>query len=864
MHNVNRDDIFRLWNDWFSGTEHELLQKNFHLWEKLEERSRKIESILNRMPLLSNTKEAHQKAALKLDFSNPYRIVVLGESGAGKSSTINALLGQNNLVTGAGGAITGVPVYVFPISSDESEHIRIIYRTDEEFTALVRNLSGRHQIELPSDLIEMIADIEKKMNSALEDENSKRRQVLSDLHDIVITWRRIKEQGILGEIQRMDIQQNDNVRQLMEERSELNSAGSNNRIIAGIKRIEYYLQNNYESGYAESLPGNIVFIDTPGIGARTVRHEEVLLEEIESADAVILVVNARRPEEKTASMAYLLNESLLSGLTREQKNHFSQKVFLVVNQMDAIRDTSDKKRLDNSVKEICSIIAPGFWERYVVQSNETRYFETIAEMAIYGQALLEDKKLDADSQKRLRAYMESLLLEIEDVNTEPHIAALNKSQIPLLRSKLSEFLSDRRLQIILDEAKLLLDRIANVAKEEIDSYFKQNDMDSRDLLKPDVTYDRSVRQLCLQQLKKDKRELDGNYGQMWQDMQNWRRSGRYRESLKSQLEKICKDIDGKIRLWLDNTLANPENFTTIQVGPVGKEFIQMHELKFLNDAERHLRQLMEAHGNMIANYYFDEFNKFLEDHRIYENLKEKSYYQEYIFSIEKYSSFEQYQTVIDREFKDICRWISVYELMRNPLLSIRSDTGEMTTKIADDVAKHLFDIALESFELSVKSQVPVSGLLFGKLKGKMGWSKNNKTTNISENQAAKVDTQASKAIQGQENQMDKCLRKLRSSINEALNRNDINTIKLLVGKEVSARSKEALGKSLPYLDMLFFYQLEKHQKYYEQVVEVVNREHTQQVLDRNETIRQLIVRKNDSFFSKAMEMLESYNAIRSI
>ena len=49
----------------------------------------------------------------------------------------------------------------------------------------------------------------------------------------------------------------------------------------------------------------------------------------------------------------------------------------------------------------------------------------------------------------------------------------------------------------------------------------------------------------------------------------------------------------------------------------------------------------------------------------------------------------------------------------------------------------------------------------------------------------------------------------------------------------------------------------------EQVVEVMNREHTQQVLDRNETIRQLIVRKNDSFFSKAMEMLESYNAIRS-
>ena len=120
MLNVSRNDMLHLWNDWFSGLEQEMLQKNFCYWEELEQRSKKFEDILNRKPILPNTKEAHQKAALKLDFSKPYRIVVIGESGAGKSSTINALLGRNNLVTGAGGAITGVPVYVFPISSDEN------------------------------------------------------------------------------------------------------------------------------------------------------------------------------------------------------------------------------------------------------------------------------------------------------------------------------------------------------------------------------------------------------------------------------------------------------------------------------------------------------------------------------------------------------------------------------------------------------------------------------------------------------------------------------------------------------------------------------------------------------------------------
>ena len=49
-------------------------------------------------------------------------------------------------------------------------------------------------------------------------------------------------------------------------------------------------------------------------------------------------------------MAYLLEQALLGSFSPEQKDHFAQKVFLVVNQMDAIRSSEDRRRLQDSVE----------------------------------------------------------------------------------------------------------------------------------------------------------------------------------------------------------------------------------------------------------------------------------------------------------------------------------------------------------------------------------------------------------------------------------------------------------------------------------------------------------------------------------
>ena len=44
-------------------------------------------------------------------------------------------------------------------------------------------------------------------------------------------------------------------------------------------------------------------------------------------------------------MAYVLNDVLLRNFTAQEKDYFAQKVFLIVNQIDVIRQNQDRRRL---------------------------------------------------------------------------------------------------------------------------------------------------------------------------------------------------------------------------------------------------------------------------------------------------------------------------------------------------------------------------------------------------------------------------------------------------------------------------------------------------------------------------------------
>ena len=100
-------------------------------------------------------------------------------------------------------------------------------------------------------------------------------------------------------------------------------------------------------------------------------------------------------------MAYLLEQALLGSFSPEQKDHFAQKVFLVVNQMDAIRSSEDRRRLQDSVESLCNIISPNFAARHVYGGSELRYFETVAHMAVMAQIRRREKVCRSTRKERI-------------------------------------------------------------------------------------------------------------------------------------------------------------------------------------------------------------------------------------------------------------------------------------------------------------------------------------------------------------------------------------------------------------------------------------------------------------------------------
>jgi len=842
------------WITWFPTVEEAELRRCYQVWQRLNERRLAIARVLDRTRLLPKTERIIKVATKKLNYEVPYRIVVLGESGAGKSTLINALLGQNRLVTGAGGAVTGVPIYVHPLGSKDQERVVVTYRTAQEFSRLLHRIAARYGIPFPDDydvgdqwIGEIIADASKVTSD-------RRLQLIEDIQDIVATWRRLESEGDLGKVQSFDLDADHGYLQdLMEERSELNKPGSSTRLIAGIARIDYYLRALSTKGDS-TLQTNVVFIDTPGVGARTVRHQEILLEEVEQADAVILVVNARRPEDKTASLAYLLNQALLGDFTPEQKSHFAQKVFLVVNQIDAIQNAADRRRLEDSIRELCKIIDPSFWARHVA-GEDVRYFETIAQLAVYAQMLNSGRKLDPQAESRYRGYLEQLLSEQEHQSADQHVIALKKSQIPLLRSKLTEFLGERRLHLMLDEAEALLQQVMPTALSESRTFFEKNGLVVDESLSAEIITDRNVRRLCEQQLKKDRGELLEQYREMWRAMQKWRRSDAYRKSLTAQVEEICRDVERRVRDWHDKALSDPDRFGGALDAVTGQEFLEMLSMEFLVEAERELRHIMEEEGKNLAAYYLREFREFIHSHGIHDTIQEKSYDQPYMrVKLDSITSLEDIEEEIEREFTDICRWVPVYELMQNPLVAVRDKSGKTVPKIAADVSACILDIALASFDVTGHSQMRVV------IKGVSEWHKLRKRVR---RQQSKEHTESGDESPT-EQRMDSELEKLRLKIDEALLKWDLNLIKDLVVKELTLRSRRALGHSLPYLDMLFFYQLEKYGQVFNQIVDTIYEEHNNQVLDGNESIRQIIVRQNQATLVEAMELIRIVAELRAV
>ena len=111
---------------------------------------------------------------------------------------------------------------------------------------------------------------------------------------------------------------------------------------------------------------------------------------------------------------------------------------------------------------------------------------------------------------------------------------------------------------------------------------------------------------------------------------------------------------------------------------------------------------------------------------------------------------------------------------------------------------------------------------------------------------------------------DKHLKELGDKIEKALYRHDKKSAQDYVFSALSERSKNVFKNCLPYLDRLFFYEIEKHQNEYKRIVNALIEEHGEQVQDNNNDIRQILVRGNRATLDDLTELLSILSELNTL
>lgn len=771
------------WDQWFSDVDVHIRANAFSQWERIKSSTDSLHTILENTEFdFSQALYAVEKAERTLEFRRPYQIVVIGESGAGKSTLINALIEQPILVTGVGGAVTGVATYIYPNAmAPGEEFVKVLYRSEEQFQQLLDRVERTNKTSLANGNAHDLDPIaEGKTNQTL--------------NDIQSSWETVKRLGLEGKSSTFHpTRDRSALEMLMEEHSVQNVEGSSDRVIAGIQQIEYHL-----AGTSSALK-NCVIIDTPGLGARTIRHEEILKIEVEQADAVILVVNARRPELQADKAAELMRDILFAGYSEEQQITFSSKIFLVVNQFDVIKSDQDRRRLDISIKAIASVISSDYLARYGQASGNIRYFEMVA---------------------------------------------TDRKRVDYLRSQVDDFLSRNRLELMLREAEVQ-NYQAYVKAKAVCAAVLHNLQFNASKMSPDALETNLTNQVCLERLEKDRKSLLNTLRQVYERLSKHLDSQQHEQRLRDIITKIRQSAKEKIAETLPDLLQNldvktVDDVTLFEVGDTAENTLL---LKLQSAIRNRLESEMEQ---QFALYYIGLFETEVQSVKLYSQIEAKTYGQSYILEgLNPVSELEQVQMRIRSDYIAACRQILVYELIQMPII-------ESLQRVESKAWSIIKGLDLFSDQSAITQEAPPKFTPSGPQSNRFGndWRKQitaaskqmlKTTFGLGEEEKDKdIDLSAEKL-------RDKYfLDKLRETLGSGnKSQRDLAQINALLTSQFEQRIDSALIKTLPHLESVFLYALGTFRKRHDDLVLEMKQAHMLHVNDSQVSIKHILINQDN-------------------
>ncbi|MCC2691635.1 dynamin family protein [Nodularia sp. LEGE 04288] len=520
------------------------------------------------------------RARKAFNYKQPYRIAVIGTSGAGKSTMLNAMLGRELVLAKSGKAATGTALEIFlDVPENEEEKAVVTYHDqDNNFLEAIElklsQYSGDHE-EAQEDI--------KKLSKILEDLNNQ--------------YRNNDPSSLKTHFSLSDPSDERELKELIDENSDLNR-DPNKRRIGLVKSVTYHIKPNKNSNGIQTLqlPNNVCLVDLPGLDGSPL-HDIIISEGIKDADAVIFIMRAHRILGRGDNALLRRVGKYISPQGIEQSG---ERIFLVLNAIDTIQDDEPRSALDKQMGDVMELLPVYASPQLKKRGGDTPYFITSASIAYLAKKKIMGEPVDPKTYEGILARYGGKNKSDQEV--------LEASQVPKLVEELTKFARDKRIEGQIRDGKQALDSIINPLYSKYDSEYSGLKATQGE------TYFKELVETKLHDKQK----------QLKYQLVN------FRKTVLKNLEAKHKDLDNKAKIICDEadeqlkkqmpqiweTHFNTDIAPLYEGGMLGQPFFE----PVLDDAQMHLWYQLNQRLPELAKYFVEFYKDEFQKQQTYQNI----------------------------------------------------------------------------------------------------------------------------------------------------------------------------------------------------------------------------------------------------
>ncbi|RCJ32594.1 hypothetical protein A6769_27345 [Nostoc punctiforme NIES-2108] len=594
-------------------------------------------------------------AKKKLNYKRPYRIAVIGTTGAGKSTLINALLGDDIVLTKTvGRPATGAVLEIFfDIPETEPRKAIVIYRDEKNIRGLIYDFIQRYGLDvswlnrtLDLDFASQLLTVEPQQKITEAEARTNFERLRETLVDIVVQYVNNNNSNLRREFSLNNSSDLQELKELTDEYSTVNAKNSSTRQIGLIQTVTYHLHpaRSNTDIQALQLPKNVCLVDLPGLDGSAL-HNIIITEGIKEADAIIYIQGSRRID--TDSDLNLLG-NVRKYISLEGSAESNESIFFVLNGRDTITEDQVPANLTQDMRDQIEKFLPGYTKHPTLcdrGSEGNPFFLISAWAALQAQKALSGKTIeDPNTYDAVK-----LNLGVRDGN---HYQVLQASQVSKLVEELTKFARDRRIEAQIRDGKLAIDTIVDLLHDDYQNEYSK------------LTRNRG--EYYLQE--KEENQLKERQQQLEKELIKFRLDNelRYldnrRQELETQAKTICnetdKDVQEKMPLFWKNNFKS--GIDRLGIGEVGKLLYE----PMLTEAQIYVWDKLNARLPSLAKYLVRGYTEKLRSYRLAQRIADSCYEYKKLQKIES-TIQELIDTNMRRAMVDVGQRIAMTK-MTNP------------------------------------------------------------------------------------------------------------------------------------------------------------------------------------------------------